>query len=225
MTALAGAPPASRRPTLDKYRLVRTLLAAGSAPPAGATLLDVGCRGCELEPHVRDFARYTGVDLVQNDAGTVDHVLNVERGLPFADRSFDYVVAMDLLEHLDGFDGGMRELARVTRRTLLVVLPNLAHLFARLSFLARGRFAFTTKYDLPLGAVDDRHRWVTVIPQTDAYMRWFAREAGFTLRIHYLNDSRSREALGRVGAALRLPPGLWAWKVAYVLDRPAAGTP
>ena len=213
--ALRGPLPA------DKYRLVRHLLAGGaSRPPEGATLLDVGCRGCELKPHVSDFAAYTGVDLMQNRAGTVDHVLDVERGLPFPDRVFDYVVAMDLVEHLNGFHEGMVELARVMRRTLVVVLPNLAHLRARVSFLLRGRFGFTDKYDLAHGPVADRHRWVTVLPQTDAYMRWFAGEAGLRLTVAHVNDGARKQAFGRVARALGVPPALWAWKVVYVLERP-----
>lgn len=211
---------------IDKYRLVRELLAGSArARPGPATLLDVGCRGCELKPHVSDFAAYTGVDLVQNPAGTVDHVLNVEGGLPFADRSYDYVVAMDLLEHLDRFHEGAAELARVTRGTLLVVLPNLAHLFARASFLVHGRFGFTDKYDLPHGPVDDRHRWVTVLPQTDAYMRWFAETQGMRLTVHHVNDARKRVLFARVARLVRLPASLWAWKVVYLLERPEAANP
>jgi len=224
-----GAAPAPGRLSMDKFVLLRQVLGAAALPGGRrATLLDVGCRGCELKPHVADFADYTGVDLVQNPAGTVDHVLDVERGLPFPDRAFDYVVALDLVEHLNGFHEGMVELARVTSRKLVVMLPNLAHLFARLSFLTRGSFAFTDKYDLAHGAVADRHRWVTVIPQTNAYMRWFAGETGMRLAVHYANDGRRKVAFGRVGKAVRLPPSLWAWKVVYVLERPAhdaAGEP
>jgi ubiquinone/menaquinone biosynthesis C-methylase UbiE len=205
----------------DKYQLVRHLLRDGVRSDQPATLLDVGCRACELRPHVDDFAAYTGVDLVQNDAGTVDHVLNVEHGLPFADRSFDYVVAMDLLEHLDRFHEGAAELARVTRGKLLVVLPNLSHLFARVRFLLHGRFG-TDKYDLPLTPIDDRHRWVTVLPQTDAYMRAFAAAEGMTLQVRHVNDSRSRALFARVAGALRLPAALWAWKAVYVLERPGS---
>jgi SAM-dependent methyltransferase len=229
MTAHGSAGPAVRadaglapgRFSLDKYVLLRQVLAAAARPGAErARLLDVGCRGCELKPHVAEFADYTGVDLLQNPAGTVDHVLDVERGLPFPDRAFDYVVALDLVEHLNGFHEGMVELERVTSRTLVVMLPNLAHLFARLSFLTRGSFAFTDKYDLGHGAVLDRHRWVTVLPQMDAYMRWFAAEAGLRLTIHYVNDGRRKAAFGRAARVLRLPPSLWAWKAVYVLERP-----
>jgi hypothetical protein len=204
----------------SKYEMVRTLL--GGPRPAGApraTLLDVGCRDCALKPQVSDFADYTGVDLFQNGDGSVDYVLDVEKGLPFPDRAFDFVVAMDLLEHLDGFHEGMVELARVMRGCLLVVLPNLAHLSARLSFLRTGRFAFTGKYDLPLGPLEDRHRWVTVQPQTDAYMRWFAREAQLKLSIFPTNDGAARQAIGNLARALRVPSALWAWKVVYLLER------
>lgn len=199
----------------DKFVIVRDMLAGRT--PQTTTLLDVGCRGCELRPHVEDRARYVGVDLVQNAEGTVDHVLDVARGMPFPDRSFDFVVALDVLEHMDDFHAGMTELARVTRERLVVVLPNLAHLHARWRFLRDGRLG--NKYDLPLGTVADRHRWVTVLPQTDRYMHWLAEREGFAVHAAQVNDGRGAALFGKIGRALRLPRHLWVWKSLHVLER------
>jgi hypothetical protein len=222
-----GAAP--RRPSRlyrEKYDLVRQVLREGATrPPQGATLLDVGCGSCEPKPRVEDFVRCAGVDLVQNDAGTVDHVLNVEGGLPFAGRSFGHVVALDLLEHLNGFRAGMGEPARVTRRTLVVVLPNLAHLFTRPGFPFEGRLG--ARYDLGRGGLGDRHRRVSVLPRTDAHMRRFAAEAGTRLRVQHVSDGTRRELCGRGARAVRISPSLGAWKIVHVLERPepAAGGP
>ena len=199
----------------DKFVIVRELLAGRT--PETTSLLDAGCRGCELRPHVEDRARYVGVDLMQNAAGSVDHVGDIARGLPFPDRSFDYVVALDVLEHMDDFHAGMTELARVTRERLVVVLPNYAHLNVRWRFLRHGGLG--NKYELPLGTVADRHRWVTVLPQTDRYMDWFAEREGFTVRRSQVNDGRAAALFGKVGHALGIPRRLWVWKSLHLLER------
>jgi ubiquinone/menaquinone biosynthesis C-methylase UbiE len=43
--------------------------------------------------------------------------------LPFADASFDLVVAVEILEHLDDPDGAVDEIRRVTRSNALVTVP------------------------------------------------------------------------------------------------------
>jgi 2-polyprenyl-3-methyl-5-hydroxy-6-metoxy-1,4-benzoquinol methylase len=43
--------------------------------------------------------------------------------LPFADKSFDTVMCLEVLEHLDSPDKGMAELCRVCRRWLIVTVP------------------------------------------------------------------------------------------------------
>lgn len=44
--------------------------------------------------------------------------------LPFPDRSFDLVICMEVLEHLDQPSAGLAELCRVSRRWLLLSVPN-----------------------------------------------------------------------------------------------------
>jgi len=99
----------------------------------GRTLLDVGSgsRGFgalvgapwEVTAVDADFGDYGGAD------GPVDdHVRRIAadtRSLPFPDRSFDVVVAIDLLEHIDPSDrpSVMAELGRVTRGRLVVACP------------------------------------------------------------------------------------------------------
>jgi hypothetical protein len=55
----------------------------------------------------------------------VRRVVGDARDLPFADRDFDVTVALDLLEHIPAEDRGkvLDELARVTRRRLIVGCP------------------------------------------------------------------------------------------------------
>jgi len=101
-----------------------------------STLLDIGCG---QESPVRRFSarlgRSTGIDLFgpylerSRDAGihTEYHQVNaLEIESRFGPRSFDCVLALDLIEHLEKEDG-LRLLAameRVARRKVIVFTPN-----------------------------------------------------------------------------------------------------
>jgi hypothetical protein len=209
---------------MNKFELVRSVVQSKltGLPGTPLRLLDVGCRGCELKPYVSDLAEYEGVDLVQNPQGSVDHVLDVSNGLPFADASFDYVVALDLVEHLDDFEGGLRELLRVARGHLIVMLPNLAHVLFRARFLLGG--TLSGKYDMKYGMGKDRHRWVTVQTQCDRLMDDFARDNGLSLTTTWFTDSPKKDLFAKLCRVVGLSPNLWSWASLHVLDRTTAAS-
>lgn len=145
-----------------KYAITARLVAGRSG-----TLLDVGARDRTLARHLAAGAlAYQSADR----DGAHDHRIDLERRLPFPDGAFDVVVALDCLEHVERLHAALHELIRVSRGATVVALPNLACWQHRLSFLRRGRLA-TDKYDLGPHAPADRHRWLTVLPQTDDCVR------------------------------------------------------
>lgn len=98
----------------------------------GGTLLDVGSGSTGLSPWLGDAWSATAVDTSFDDygasrgfAGRGRAVVGDVRELPFPDRSFDAVVALDLLEHVPPADRprALSELRRVTRRRLVVGCP------------------------------------------------------------------------------------------------------
>ena len=106
----------------------------------GQTVLDVGCgTGPMAEFFASRGLHYHGLDTAQSmldslwqqhrDAPYAQRIrLDVgscER-LPYADESFDFLVAMGLLEYLDDMQPTLREIARVVRPGCLAVLtiPN-----------------------------------------------------------------------------------------------------
>lgn len=170
--ALAPEPQAARstaspQPLVDvslrsKYAITAQLVAGRSG-----TLLDVGARDRTLARHLTSSTlAYCSADR----DGAHDHRIDLERRLPFPDGAFDVVVALDCLEHVERLHEALRELIRVSRSATVIGLPNLACWQHRLSFLRRGRLA-TDKYDLGPRAPSDRHRWLTVLPQTDECVR------------------------------------------------------
>lgn len=129
-------------------------------------VLDIGCHLSALKNFLPNRAAYTGIDI----SGSPDIILDldtVER-LPFDDISFDAVICADVLEHLENIHRIFDELCRVTRRYLIITLPNPAYGLWRYLFKLnyasspnqRSEFGkFLRYYGLPLEKPDDRHRW------------------------------------------------------------------
>ena len=199
-------------PEREKYVMAAAVVA--SLALERASILDAGCRDCVLRTYLPDAVDYERLDLFQNSDGTVKHVMSLEDPLPFGGDSYDVVAALDVVEHLDDFLGGLSELLRVARRKLIVVLPNMSHLLFRLRFLRRGFLG--PKYDLSYGAGADGHTWLTVQPQSDAFMQTFAQEHGLELVTHWMDGgTQKKAALYRWGKRLGLPPSLWSWASLY----------
>ncbi|MFQ5849129.1 MAG: class I SAM-dependent methyltransferase [Candidatus Binatia bacterium] len=116
-------------------------------------VLDVGCDKAYLKKMLPDND-YTGVDI----SGDPDIQLNLEEieRLPFADSSFDCVLSSDVLEHLDNLHHVFGELIRVSRKYLIISLPN-NWVNARIP-IEKGKGSFG-KYGLPAEQPHDRHKW------------------------------------------------------------------
>lgn len=72
--------------------------------------------------------------------GVPFHRADLSRGLPLPDNSFDVVVSIEVLEHMEDHFLSIRELLRVLRPggTLIVTTPNVVSLASRLHFLLHG---------------------------------------------------------------------------------------
>ncbi|WP_259312660.1 class I SAM-dependent methyltransferase [Capillimicrobium parvum] len=100
----------------------------------GGELLDVGSGGLGLADFLDASWHVTAVDTSFDDYGLwrrsapstrARRVVGDVRALPFGDRSFDLVVALDVLEHVAPGDraAALAELARVARRRVVVAAP------------------------------------------------------------------------------------------------------
>jgi SAM-dependent methyltransferase len=101
-------------------------------PPAGATLLDIGCgtghfsrrfaaaglrvTGLDPDPAMLDYARRLG--------GGVSYLLGTGTALPFDDNAYDHVTAVTSLCFIADPERALRELWRVSRRAVLLGLLN-----------------------------------------------------------------------------------------------------
>jgi 2-polyprenyl-6-hydroxyphenyl methylase/3-demethylubiquinone-9 3-methyltransferase len=115
------------------FELLHWLAAARAAlvPPAertGAVLIDAGCGGGLLAPHVRRLGyRHIGVDvrragLEQSASRGMIPLTGDVTALPLVTACADVVVAGEILEHVTDLPGTVAELCRVLRPGGLLVL-------------------------------------------------------------------------------------------------------
>jgi len=89
------------------------------------TLLDVGCGGGYfLEQANKKGFKTTGCDIIPGKSFEhSDYYAGSVEKLPFDDNSFDIVTCSHTLEHVVNFDEAVRELKRVAKNQLCVVVP------------------------------------------------------------------------------------------------------
>jgi len=123
----------------------------------GNGILDVGADECYLKQYLDDEASYWGIGL----RGHPDQQVDLEKEkIPFPDNSFDCVLCLDVLEHLNNIHEIFDELCRVSRRWVIVSLPNPWRSFW--SCLRSGDYYPGRPmkfYGLPLEPPEDRHKW------------------------------------------------------------------
>jgi len=121
------------------------------------SILDVGADECHLKSHLPPEVSYWGIGL----GDKTDQQVNLEtEKIPFADRSFDCVICLDVLEHLDNIHSVFDEICRVTKHYAIISLPNPWGSF--LNTLTHGDYKPGKPmkfYGLPSEPPEDRHKW------------------------------------------------------------------
>jgi len=120
------------------------------------SILDVGCRDKVLKNFIKKDVKYQGIDYKDSNE-VVGH--NLEYGIPFDDKSFDIVFALDVLEHVENIHFLFDEILRVSKDEAIIALPNMSYWKFRLRFL-KGK-DISNKYIFSSVRVLDRHRWIT----------------------------------------------------------------
>lgn len=174
----------------DKYQLVGDRVADQSG-----TLVDIGARDRVLQAKLPKQIRYLSADLFPGH----DLCWNLEQAIDAPAQAFDFVVVLDVLEHVENIHQAYRELIRITRDRLFISLPNMTCLAFRLEFLRRGRL--NGKYDLLANHQGDRHRWLTDYKQSCAFIEQIARESDCSVKTWNILGGFE----GSLGLVSRLP--------------------
>lgn len=120
------------------------------------SVLDVGADKCHLRKWLPETTRYIGIG-----KDCVNQEYDLESGvLSFADNSFDTVLCLATLEHIEQIHSIFDELCRVSREYVIVSLPcSYASAYEAL-FFRNHKNGYPMKfYNLPVDPPRDRHRW------------------------------------------------------------------
>jgi 2-polyprenyl-6-hydroxyphenyl methylase/3-demethylubiquinone-9 3-methyltransferase len=155
-----------------------------SVPRHAALLLDVACGGGLMARHIPDGYRHVGVDLTMSalSVATAHGVQGVQADvlqLPFAEATFDVVVAGEVLEHIGDVEGAVAEVCRVLVPGGTVVIDTIADTaWARWSLVTVGE---RLRGGPPRGCHDPD---LFVAPKR---LRRLFADHGVTLRMHGLS--------------------------------------
>ena len=113
---------ASLQPVADRYKQ-RLIPYLAEALPATGTVLDVGCDDGQVAEQIeslRPELAFQGVDIQSLRACAIPRQLYNGRDLPLADNAVDAVLAVDMLHHTRCIPHLLGEMARVTRRWIII---------------------------------------------------------------------------------------------------------
>lgn len=135
-------------------------------PTEGKTLLDVSCKeGDVLQALQARGLRLRGTNYEPTGPGLngipIDYGVNLLERLPYDDASFDVVLLIEVIEHLENHRTALGELARILKPggVLILTTPNIMRLNSRLHFFWSGYHKTKRRFipfDTPL---DQAHRF------------------------------------------------------------------
>lgn len=126
---------AAEYPSFDKEAVFRYTKAVKLAEPKGK-LLDIGCKYAVLQDILIEQGinlDYYGIDISENVLHKIKNYdpsrfrqADASKGIPFSSESFDFVFAMEILEHVESPTQMLSEIHRVLRNegNLILSVPN-----------------------------------------------------------------------------------------------------
>lgn len=182
----------TRPPVMHRYRVIASRI------PDGATVLDIGCGdGAFLKylKSVKPNCKLMGADLSEagirylQEAGIEGHVIRPGTSLPQQiSRTFDYVVMMEVIEHVHDAEGFVRDALGFSPTRVFITIPNVGFLLHRLRLALFGRFPVTTivchmKEHIRFWTVKDFVQWAGLLglrvirydgqlTRPDIWVRW-----------------------------------------------------
>ncbi len=160
------------------------------------SILDVGCDDNTLKNLVGP--KVLGIDLY----GIPDIRIDLEKELltQFHENQFDLSVCTEVLEHLEHLYPMFDELVRVSRKHVLISLPNCFDLMAKYNILVHNKIG--KFYGLPLTPPADRHRWLFGWQDLDVFFRAYCQKNNLRISESFLHFNFSPTLKGRLARSL-----------------------
>jgi SAM-dependent methyltransferase len=152
-------------------------------------VLDVGCDQAVLRGMVGP-ERYAGVGMTEEADIKVD--LEREGRLPFENASWDTVICLDTLEHLNNFHALANELFRIAKNHVIISLPN-CWCQARRSLAAGSGTIW--QYGLTKLPPKDRHKWFFNTEEACAFLIMQSDRTEFPVKVLELVALENRRPL------------------------------
>ncbi len=144
------------------------------------SVLDVGCGDALLKKYIDKNVKYIGVDI----SGNPDYLINLETDKLslFKNNSFHTVICTEVLEHLEEIHTVFDDLCRVTRKYLIVSLPNTWSRFKFLLLKGKGNLKY---YGLPIEKPLDRHKWFLNFEEALLFVRERGKKHNLKVKFYF----------------------------------------
>jgi hypothetical protein len=124
----------------------------------GENLMDLGCRDMILKKYLLGKFNYIGLDYEINRVESKNYINhNLENGIPKI-KNIDIITAVDVLEHLENIHNIFSSLFLISKKKIIIALPNMGYYKFRINFFFTGRLS--GKYIFSEKKIFDRHRWI-----------------------------------------------------------------
>lgn len=157
-------------------------------------VLDVGADQCFLKSHLPEDVEYVGIGL--GDSPAIIRINLETEKIPYPDASFDCVLCLDVLEHVENIHEVFDELCRVTREWAIISLPNPWAVF--MACLQHRKYQPERNikyYGLTPEPEPDRHKWFFSSSEAKNFVNYRAEKNGMKLYDLYVEGGEGRDGL------------------------------
>lgn len=146
-----------------------------------SSILDVGCSDNDLKKILGN--KVYGIDI----SGLPDKKVDLEKEMlsHFLDNSYDMVICTEVLEHIDNLYEVMDDIKRVSKKYILISLPNCSDIWRifNIIFISKtGKF-----YGLPIKKLNDRHKWFFSWKELDDFFNDYCKKNNLRIKTNFLH--------------------------------------
>ena len=195
-------------------------------PANGKMLLDVSCKeGDVLQALVPRGFTLHGTNFEPDGPSLngipVDYGIDLRKSLPYADASFDVVLLVEVIEHLENHRIAIGELVRILKPggVLILTTPNIMRLNSRLHFFFSG-YHKTKRRFIPFATpLEQAHRFHNY-PIDVPILYYLCKQSG--LEFEQLGSSKVKIYSRLLFALFGLPVQAYTWYTLIVREKDPA---